>query len=124
MAEADDWGQILKAKYKPFEVERSIYIDSQKLANGPMMFAQYICDGLRPGDVPDNLRKIYREAVYGTNEKVKARIVSRIYSIGRLVRYLQYHILYSMDFLTVKLFVPCQCIVRNTKYCYEGKNQK
>ena len=85
--EENDWGQILKCKFKPFDVEKSIYIESQQVASSPIMFAQYICDGLRPGDVPDNLRKLYREAVYGTNSKVKSRIVSRIYRIGGIVRY-------------------------------------
>ena len=74
--DSDGWGQILKGKYKPFDVEKSIYTNSQRLANSPLMFAQYICDALRPGDVPENLVKLYREAVYGTNERVKSRIVS------------------------------------------------
>ena len=90
MAENQDapteWGQILKCKYRPFDVEKSIYTESQNVANGPLMFAQYISDALRPGDVPDNLRKLYREAVYGTDGKVRARIINRVYSIGRLVR--------------------------------------
>ena len=85
----EDWAVILKCKFKPFDVEKSIYADSMQIANCPMMFAQYICDGLRPGDVPENLRKLYQEAVYGTNEKVKSRIVSRMYSIGQRVRYVK-----------------------------------
>ena len=89
MADGDnssDWDEILRCKFKPFDIEKSIYTDSQTVANGPNMFAQFICDGLRPGDVPDNLRKLYREAVYGTNAKVKSRIISRIYRIGGIVR--------------------------------------
>ena len=86
MADGNEWGIILKGKYKLFDVERSIYTESQMVANGPLMFAQFIFDALRPGDVPDTLRKIYEETVYGTNDKVKARIISRMYSIGRIVR--------------------------------------
>ena len=85
--EGDEWGQSLKSKYRPFDVETSIYTESFNVANGPLMFAQYICDALRPGDVPDNLKKLYTEAVYGSNPKVRARIVSHMYSIGRIVRY-------------------------------------
>ena len=85
--EVYEWGQILKSRFRAFDVEKSIYIASQKVANGPLMFAQYIYDALRPGDVPDNLRNLYREALFGTNQKVRARIISRIYSIGRIVRY-------------------------------------
>ena len=84
--QSNEWAVVLKAKFKAFEIEKSIYRDSQKIASGPLMFAQYICDGLLPGDVPENLRKLYHEAVHGTNAKVKQRIISRIYSIGRIVR--------------------------------------
>ena len=83
---SDDWGVILKCKFRPYDVELSIYTESQSVANGPLMFAQFICDALRPGDVPENLIKLYKEAVYGTHEKVKSRIVSRMYSIGQRVR--------------------------------------
>ena len=84
--EVSGWDQILKCKFKPFDVEKSIYTQSQTTANGPLMFARFICDGLRPGDVPENLMKLYREAVYGTDPKVKARIVSRMYTLGQKVR--------------------------------------
>ena len=81
-----EWDQVLRGKYKIFDVEKSIYTDNQKVCNGPLMFAQYISDGLRQGDVPENLRKLYKEAAYGSNERVKSRIITRVYSVGRLVR--------------------------------------
>ena len=84
--EAGEWGVILKCKYKPYDVERSIYTESMQSANCPLMFAQFIYEALRPGDVPDNLAKLYKEAIFGDNKKVKARIVSRMYSIGQIVR--------------------------------------
>ena len=83
---AGEWGVILKCKFKPYDVEKSIYSSSMQVANSPLSFAQYIYDALRPGDVPENLTKLYKEALFGSNPKVKARIVSRMYSIGRLVR--------------------------------------
>ena len=82
----NSWDEILNCRYRLFEIEKSIYTDSQTVANGPLMFAQYISDGLRKGDVPEKLA-MYKEAVYGKNPKVKAQIISRIYSLGRLVRY-------------------------------------
>ena len=85
-SEISEWDQILKNRFRAYDVEKSIYIESQKVANGPMMFAQNIYDALRPGDVPDNLKNLYKEALYGNNSKVKARIISRMYSIGWIVR--------------------------------------
>ena len=88
MAETNgnDWDEILKCKFKAFDVEKSIYTDSQQIACSPLMFAEKILDGLRPGDVPENLRKLYREAVFGSNAKVRSRIISRVYRIGGIVR--------------------------------------
>ena len=82
----NDWQQILKGKWKPFDVEKSLYVDSENKANSVEEKAKIICDGIREGDVPENLKKIYTEAVYGSNEKVKARVISRVYFIGRSVR--------------------------------------
>ena len=82
-----EWDKILQAKYKFFEVEKSIYIENHNKANSPEIFAKFICDGLRSGDVPENLKKMYHEAVYGTDKKVKQRIIKRVYAIGGKVRY-------------------------------------
>ena len=82
----NDWQQILKGKWKPFDVEKSLYVDSENKANSVEEKAKIICDGLREGDVPENLKKIYMEAIYGSNEKVKSRVISRVYFIGRTVR--------------------------------------
>ena len=80
------WESVLKSKFKAFDVEKSLYSQNRSKANTPEMYAKYICDGLRDGDVPDNLRKMYTEAVYGTDAKVKKRIFKRIYAIGQKTR--------------------------------------
>ena len=86
MASVSEWDAILNDKYKVYPIEESIYIASTQRANGPDMFAKFICDQMRPGDVPDNLRKLYREAVYGTDLKVKTGIKKRMYLICKKVR--------------------------------------
>ena len=80
------WKEILKQKFKAYDVEKSIYIASRNKSNNPEVYAKMICDSLRDGDVPDNLRKMYREAVYGDDKDVKARIHRCMYSIGNRVR--------------------------------------
>ena len=82
MANVSEWDAILNDKFKVYPVEESIYIDSVHRANGPEMFAKFICDQICPGDVPENLQRLYREAVYGTDAKVKNRIKKRMYLIG------------------------------------------
>ena len=68
------WEKILQSKFKAYDIEKSIYSENRNKANTPEMYAKYICDSLREGDVPDNLRKLYEEAVYGSDPKVKLHI--------------------------------------------------
>ena len=81
------WEEILSQKFKVFKAEEDIYIDSSKKSNGPDMYAKFICDNLKDGDVPEALKSLYMESVYGINESVKKRIRSRMYLIGCHVRY-------------------------------------
>ena len=81
---------------------------------------KFICDGLREGDVPDNLKKLYVEAVYGTNAKVKNRIIKRIYAIGQKTRYdIKYccflHIV--INFQSTKLLFDMSSISNRDNQC-------
>ena len=89
MADANisELDEILKSKWKAYDVEKSLYIESGQKTSSPDEKAKLICDGLRPGDVPDNLKKLYQEAVYGNDSKVHACIISRVYFIGGKIRY-------------------------------------
>ena len=73
---SNEWDEILKGKWKAYDVEKSLYVDSVNKANSPEERAKIICDGLRDGDLPGYLAKLYFEAVYGSNEKVKTCIIS------------------------------------------------
>ena len=55
-------------------------------ANQPEIYAKYICDSICDGDVPNDLHKLYKEAVYGTNETVKKRILKRMYFISSKIK--------------------------------------
>ena len=66
-----EWDEILKGKWKAYDVEKSLYIESVKKTSAPDERAKFICDNLRLGDVPENLKKLYNEAVYGSDAKVK-----------------------------------------------------
>ena len=76
----------MEKKYRIYQLEESVYIQSSEKSNGPEMFAKFICDSIHEGDVPNDLKRLYHEAVYGTDSKVKERIRNRMYLIGRHVR--------------------------------------
>ena len=99
-----DWEKILQGKFRFYDVEKSIYAQNCNKANSPDMYAKLICDNLRPGDVPPNLIQLYQEAVYGSNAKVKARIIKRVYAIGTKTRYgINIYIDFFFLFKTVNL---------------------
>ena len=86
MATLTGWEAILKERYGVFDIEKSLYKQYMTVLSTPRALTQAICDGIRPTEVPFNLRKIYREAVYGTNAKVRARILNQMNTIGRSIR--------------------------------------
>ena len=65
-----EWDFYLGQKFKVYQAEENIYVNSSQRANCPETYMKFICDGLHNGDVPHALRMLYREAVYGTNERV------------------------------------------------------
>ena len=77
-----NWEPILNQRFGVFEIEKNVYMNTKAKANQPEIYAKYICDALRDGDVPDDLKKLYREAVYGSDPEVKKRILKRTYFIG------------------------------------------
>ena len=80
------WKEYLQQKFRVYSIEESVYIQSSQKANGPEMYAKFICDSITPGDVPYPLKRLYEEAVYGTHPDVKLRIRNRMYLIGRHVQ--------------------------------------
>ena len=86
MASATDWEKILQGKFKFYDVEKLIYTENRNKSNSPEVMARFISNSLNPGDVPDNLKDLYHEAIYGSDKKVKQRIIKRVYSIGSKVR--------------------------------------
>ena len=74
-----DWKLILKSKHTTFNVEENAFRESLKIANSNEVAAEKIYHAIKnDADVPDTLKMIYREAVYGTHPKVKKRVRNRL----------------------------------------------
>ena len=73
-----DWELFLSQRFKVYQAEEYILINSIESSQCNLNYAKLICDSLRNGDVPHALRMLYREAVYGTNQKVKEVIKNRM----------------------------------------------
>ena len=87
MANPTGWEQMLKERFGVFEVELLIYKDNMTKCNKPREFAKAIYDGMRPTNVPFTLRHLYREAVYGSDAKVRLQILNRMNTIAHNARY-------------------------------------
>ena len=59
------WESICKQHFPACEIEKIVYMNTKAKANQPEIYAKYICDSICDGDLPNDLRKLYREAVYG-----------------------------------------------------------
>ena len=84
MAEAIDWEEILKDRYAIFKLEEQGFKESIDICNSTDVSAEKIYYTIMDSDeIPDNLKKLYREAVFGFNKKVKKRIKDRIANMRR-----------------------------------------
>ena len=89
MAEGNEtyWEKVLKGKYVSYNVEIEAYLDSLEIATSTEISMQKIYFVIRNDpSVHENLKALYREALFGTNKEVKARIKNRISNFRRNYR--------------------------------------
>ena len=79
-----DWSELLKDRFPMFKVEEVAFVESLKIANSNEVAAEGIYEAIKQqDDIPQNLKLLYKEAIYGSNEKVKGRIRGRISNMHR-----------------------------------------
>ena len=80
------WPQILKERFAVYNIEQTLYKRYMSFLTTPRAFAQALCDAIKPTEVLYNLRRLYREAVYSNDPKVRARIFNRMNTIHQSIR--------------------------------------
>ena len=84
MASPIDWDEILRDRYVTFKLEEQGFRESLEICNSTEVSAEKIYYTIwDAAEVPDNLKMMYKEAVFGYNEKVKNRIKHRISNMRR-----------------------------------------
>ena len=79
MAVSVDWSDILDKKIPSFKVEVTAFLDSLDVSNSTDVSMAFIHERIRNDvKVPENLKLLYREAVYGKEKVVKLRIKNRL----------------------------------------------
>ena len=88
MASRFDWDEILRDRFAMFKLEEEGFLESLKVCNSTEVSAEKIYLTIKDcPEIPTNLKMMYREAVYGCNEKVRLRIKNWIGNIRRNLRY-------------------------------------
>ena len=89
MAESTEgyWDSVLKGKYVSYNVEIDAYLESLEIATSTEISMQKIYFAIRDDpSAHENLKAMYREALFGNNKEVKARIKNRISNFRRNYR--------------------------------------
>ena len=87
MASQVDWATLLKGKYPSCKLEVNAYLDTLDIATSNLVSAgkcyEAICDD---PNVNENLKILYKEALFGSNKEVCACIKSRMSNFRRNLR--------------------------------------
>ena len=81
---ARDWELILNDRSPVFKLEEQGFKDSLEICNSTDVSAEKFNYTIRDSEeIPENLKAMYREAVFATHEKVRNRIKNRISNMRR-----------------------------------------
>ena len=84
MASPIDWEDVMRERYATFKLEEEGFLASLEICNSTDVSAEKIYYTIREADdIPENLKLMYREAVFGFNTKVRNRIKNRIGNMRR-----------------------------------------
>ena len=82
--EATDWKLLLKGKYPSYKIEVETFLDNLEIGTSSEIFARKIYDVIKDlPEINENLQKLYKEALFGTNKEVKSRIKNRMSNFQR-----------------------------------------
>ena len=103
-----DWDAILRERYPVHKVEKLIFVSSYDLVRSNHDCAQLIYRMIQNNPVvPDELKLIYHEGIFGISEKVRNRVRNRISHIKRQIRYASVILLICFKWIMVALKFLC-----------------
>ena len=82
----DDWSEILKPPYNTYKCEEEAYIEISKITIDNEIAMDYLFDNAvrDNAEVCSNLRRMYDEAINGTNKEVRRRVLNRMSHFKRI----------------------------------------
>ena len=83
-ANITDWQQLLKGKYPSYKIEVETYLENLEVATSSEISARKIYDAIKDlPEINENLKKIYKEALFGSDKEVKSHIKNRMSNFKR-----------------------------------------
>ena len=87
MASNIDWSSLLVPRYPSYKLEVEAFLDGLGVSASSdiLLHKMYQAIRLEP-EVSENLKLLYREALYGTQREVKARMRGRVANFKRALK--------------------------------------
>ena len=87
MASQVIWVELLDGQYPSYKIEVTAFLDSLDISSSTDVAMDYIYQQIQNDiNVSDNLKLLYRETVFGSNPRVKARIKNRVSHFHRALK--------------------------------------
>ena len=84
MDQQTSFSQLLMKTYPSYRVEVEAFIENAHISKSTNVSVDKIYEAIRDDpDVNENLKLLYREALYGSNKDVKSRIRNRVANFRR-----------------------------------------
>ena len=84
MADQMYWTALLEKKYPSYKIEVDAFLNSLDISNSVEISAQFIYNVIRYDPlVNEDLKILYKEALFGENKEVKSRIKNRVSNFKR-----------------------------------------
>ena len=88
MASATNWSEILDEHFPSYKVEVNAFLDTLHISSSTDVSIQKIYNAIHADPhVPEKLKKLYHECIFGTDKAVKLRIRNRIGNFKRGLRF-------------------------------------
>ena len=89
MASQINWSELLEKKYPSYTVEVNAFLDTAQISKSTDVSIMNIYQAIRNDmQIDSNLKLLYHETVYGSNQHVKLRIRNRVANFRITLRYL------------------------------------
>ena len=85
---AENWSQILEQRFPSYKAEVTAFLDMVHISKSTDVLIEKIYEIIKDDDdVPENLKLLYKECIYGTDKNVKLRMRNRIGNFKRGLRF-------------------------------------